>query len=730
MTDKCVGTIILNYNNSDLTILTVDSLIKSKTCMRNKTYLIDNGSEKEDLNKLLSYMESLTIDNSLLSIEFIDNKRNLGFSGGNNVGIKRILEDGDITHICLLNSDVIVTDYWIDRLIEADVDVIGPVTNTTGNEQTVPINYKVDKNQASIDIVNKLAQIWFDCRKDWIIKSEGLYFFATIFRRRIVQKIGMLDERFFPGSFEDEDYCMRMKQQNIQMYVHRGVYIHHFGSGSFEKLDITDRISISNINKRKFEEKWGKEWKSDKDKLLLSFYQDVFFVLTSEQKEKYGEVLDLHIKKLQPMVSHLADENMKLAALLAQANHELNIKKEPNVFNKTTFRIKKSLKMFYEKISKPFKLLIYMFSKEYFTVVKKMLTQKSIIIVAPYFSEERLKDGYFKRIKAIDDVLDNYYKIYITSEKCAHDLIYDYPNDKTVIIYNDNHSKRHQIYLGLLIFLCKKVYFHSILQIRDKIFKIPTVKIYLDVHGAVPEEFVLYEDYIHSQLYGDKEALAIKKAKGIICVTNSMASHLQKKYECQLKSRKVLFPINDGLAVRDLNNFIKKSYPDGKPIVIYAGGVQKWQKMELMQRTINELIDKAIFNICVPSPDDFWSTWNYQRNMVCLTVESKSYEELCEVYKKSHYGFVLRDDIVVNNVACPTKINEYLEHEVIPIVHSKSIGDFEEMGMKYLTLQDFLEGKFFTEDERINAVKKNKEVLLKYIENCTEGKKKFLEMIN
>ena len=60
-------------------------------------------------------------------------------------------------------------------------------------------------------------------------------------------------------------------------------------------------------------------------------------------------------------------------------------------------------------------------------------------------------------------------------------------------------------------------------------------------------------------------------------------------------------------------------------------------------------------------------------------------------YQESHYGFILREDIVVNHVACPTKLIEYLAMGVIPIVDCEKIGDFSEMGMRYVYLNDLLD---------------------------------------
>src|SRR5690606_6210947 len=75
-------------------------------------------------------------------------------------------------------------------------------------------------------------------------------------------------------------------------------------------------------------------------------------------------------------------------------------------------------------------------------------------------------------------------------------------------------------------------------------------------------------------------------------------------------------------------------------------------------------------------------------NLRVLTVTP---DELGDYYRQAHYGFILRDDITVNRVACPTKMVEYLFYGITPIVKSPSIGDFPERGYEYIEYSDFSE---------------------------------------
>ena len=51
-----------------------------------------------------------------------------------------------------------------------------------------------------------------------------------LFKRTLVEKIGLLDERFDTGQFEDEDFCLRAALEGYHNYIAGDVFIHHYGS--------------------------------------------------------------------------------------------------------------------------------------------------------------------------------------------------------------------------------------------------------------------------------------------------------------------------------------------------------------------------------------------------------------------------------------------------------------------------------------------------------------------
>lgn len=368
---------------------------------------------------------------------------------------------------------------------------------------------------------------------------------------------------------------------------------------------------------------------------------------------------------------------------------------------------------------------------QFLEVRRRLKKEKSIVIVAPYFTEERLKDGYYKRVKAVDELFKDYFKVYVTYENDGTSLKFEEHENNTIVVRYLPGSRKQKILVALLMIAAKRIYCHSTWQVNKKYFKLPGVKVYVDVHGVVPEEETLYGRYEAAQMYGDIEEATVQKAECLICVTNKIKEHLQMKYGKRFKAKTIVMPIFDtSLSQYDIDIPKNKEYVDNKPTVIYAGGIMKWQKIELMQESINKCIANANYMIFCPNPKEFWETWNYPKYKN-LIVGSKSYKDLCrDVYSKAHYGYVLRDDITVNNVACPTKIADYFKYRIVPIVSSPKIGDFIDLGMKYITLEDFNNGNLLSKEELKKIADNNEEVLKKYVAIHEEGKAKFKKMFD
>ena len=87
--------------------------------------------------------------------------------------------------------------------------------------------------------------------------TDRLVGFCLLIRREVVDSIGLLDERFGLGCFEDDDYCLRAMQVGYRTVIARDAFVHHFGGRTFVGTGV-DFQSLMQKNEGLFREKWAK----------------------------------------------------------------------------------------------------------------------------------------------------------------------------------------------------------------------------------------------------------------------------------------------------------------------------------------------------------------------------------------------------------------------------------------------------------------------------------------
>ncbi len=783
-----VGIVILNYNGSEFVDIALDSLLRAKCDQKFEVGVIDNGSKRKDAEKCKQICEKY-FDDSKLKGFFVRSESGLGFSGGNNVVIKRFLEDAEISHICLLNSDVIVTDGWLDRLISTGADAVGPVTNATGNEQTVSIDYTAEPSKNAFNTINEYAEKRYAVYGDYCTETDMLNFFCTVFSRESIEKIGFLDERFFPGSYEDNDFCLRLQRAGISLVISRGTFVHHFGSGSFSKLPMYARIGIANDNKTRFEKKWNIQTEDTTWKLLESIKQDCAFFSGKKADAWAIKLIESSIKDSEKMISKWAKqmefllsekavnssqtaksvisaeicgiESMTGREMLKLAMKKLLRKIKRVLCGKPAapavlvgaeaYTGRELLWLAYKKLCKKIKGGNKNNKNEFLSVsesadvkmpsdmvslFKRLSSQKSICIFAPVFTRENEKDGYIQRISAIDaTVLGDYFKIYLMGEeKRVDEVTIESVDLKHAVVKFNSHDPEQRKQIFAMVKACKRMYVHSVLRFMpdivseemQKILEMDNVFKVWDVHGSVPEEYQMNESFYGADLANAVEEKLYKKSDVIICVNEAMKNHLQKKYGKNRANFVVLPIFNVNLSERGDEAGCRDSE---KPVFVYSGGLQKWQNIGLMQDVIEKTSDRYQYKIFVPDTDAFKTMWGSRKGINQIVLESKRPNELAEEYKKCHYGFVLRDDIVVNNVACPTKIIEYLQYGIVPVLKTDKIGDFAALGMNYITYEDVLADRLPQEAEYRRMVEENYGVLDSLAGQKKSGEEKLKALI-
>jgi len=155
----------------------------------------------------------------------------------------------------LLNNDVIVTPNWLDNLKKglysgSNIGAVGAVTNNCSNNQVIDTDYNNIDQLIEFSKENNISD-----NSKWIEKLR-LVGFCMLIKRDIINKVGLLDEIFTPGNFEDDDYSYRIRQTGYKLLLCKDAYIHHFGSASFKKLP-GEYNKLLQVNREKFKNKWG-----------------------------------------------------------------------------------------------------------------------------------------------------------------------------------------------------------------------------------------------------------------------------------------------------------------------------------------------------------------------------------------------------------------------------------------------------------------------------------------
>ena len=742
---------MVNYNGSDVLRLTLASLLRARVRTPFVVCLVENGSSPADAESAkTAFLEYTQAQKGSSRDIFLPQEKNLGFCGGSNLAIRELLALEDVERVCLLNTDVIVTDGWLDRLMESDAEIVGPVTNANGNEQTVWIDYEAERSGEAFGKVNEFAHFRGELFRGYEVASECVTGFCALIKRSVIQQVGDLDERYFPGGFDDNDYAQRVRAAGGRIAIRRDCYIHHWGGGSFSKMQASDRVNVSLTNLVRYETKWGEKWKGTQRLLPESLMQDIAFLRDAKsQDERAWTLMSDTARAIEAILENY--ETAKVREEIARHSEEIDRQLKPtrqlevlpyvpNPGWKQVLRSgKETLQKAYHAVRAPGRRKGAL--KEVLDFIQGGKDEKrgTIAILAPFWREEKMRDGYFQRIYAVDQqVLKDYRKLYFESDP-KHPLSVEKIDADHMVIHFPYQKEEDCDSVFLLLKACGVVYAHSLLrfvhsEISPRMLKWLTgghVKLIVDAHGAVPEEAAFSDNWVGTQIYQTLEEVLMAHADAVVCVNHAMVEHFRTKYDyAERLPAFLIMPIFPELEVDEELIRSKLQLSDyGKPLVVYAGGLQRWQNVTLMQDIISKTVDRYRFDIMVSDPVTFSKLYGDRPGLTEVQVRSVPPREVGLAYKKAHFGFVLRDDVTVNRVACPTKLVEYISYGVLPVMKTTRLGDFVSFGMEYLAAEDLLAGKIPSPEEFSRMIQKNTEVLSQLRKEFESGRQQLCAFI-
>lgn len=169
----------------------------------------------------------------------------------------------------------------------------------------------------------------------------------------------------------------------------------------------------------------------------------------------------------------------------------------------------------------------------------------------------------------------------------------------------------------------------------------------------------------------------------MIYVSNEMKEHYEQKFGVSDDRMSFIMPCFN--LELDKTSFTEEKYI--KPSFVYAGSLDSWQCFEKTLDTfsfVKRQIPDATLTLLTKETEKAKRIVE-KRSLTDVTIKYVPKELVQTELQKYKYGFILREDVIVNRVATPTKLNSYLASGVIPIV-SECLSDFinNTSGCKYI----------------------------------------------
>lgn len=222
MKSQQVSIIILNWNRCSDTLECLES-VKKSDYDNYRIIVVDNASTDGSQE---------AIEKQFPDAALIKNKENLGFTGGNNAGIRYALEH-HTDYVFLLNNDTIVSENMLSELVRAAegdprVGIAGPKMYYYSKPKVIWFaGGELDWLEGASHIgMNEVDRGQYDeVREVDFITGCGL-----LIKRNVIDTVGMLREDFFIY-YEDVDLCLRARNAGFKcIYVPSSSIWHKVGA--------------------------------------------------------------------------------------------------------------------------------------------------------------------------------------------------------------------------------------------------------------------------------------------------------------------------------------------------------------------------------------------------------------------------------------------------------------------------------------------------------------------
>ncbi|CUR78839.1 hypothetical protein [Achromobacter xylosoxidans] len=341
--------------------------------------------------------------------------------------------------------------------------------------------------------------------------------------------------------------------------------------------------------------------------------------------------------------------------------------------------------------------------------------------------DDKPREGYHQRVATVDSYLNTHNRVYVKVNPAIGDgrnLRQLGPGCLELEI-----GQQYGASVAHLFRRAPAIYSHSIFPLLPEqarhLASLRTGKLIVDMHGVVPEETSFLGDAERALTLGQLESWAVLEADVLVHVTHQMARHFRAKYAWS-DAVDIVSPIFPETSRRELKGHQPNS------TVVYAGGAQAWQMVDCIVEAVRASLQTYTATILTHEPEIFREKFLARGCPVDgdrLSIYAARPAEVREIYAKSSYGILCRERHVLNRVACPTKLIEYLSFGVLPIMGTPEVGDFADLGMRYATMDDLAQRRLPVGEDYTHMITSNFAVLDQLAELAQKGRKQLLAQI-
>ena len=258
--------LVLNYQGRDHIEACLDSLRAQESPPGGvRCAVIDNASSDGSLE---------TVRRRFPELDVISNERNLGFAGGNNVGIRRAMEAG-AEYVALLNMDATVDPRWLSRLVEAaeehpDAALLGARIHSADGATIEFDGLQFDPVTTSGGYADRPAQ---EDSSSGVIDAAYACGAGLLMRTAAVAETGLFDETFF-AYHEDVELALRCWMHGYRVVNVAGSIVYHAVGGAQAGAEFRHFMGARNVVLTLLKLSDARSWQVNGTALTNHFFND------------------------------------------------------------------------------------------------------------------------------------------------------------------------------------------------------------------------------------------------------------------------------------------------------------------------------------------------------------------------------------------------------------------------------------------------------------------------